>query len=60
MEKKKKVLAGCNELRLCENEGKKAFELYFEQLMPTTQINIISIEFRDYQFIIKTELLKGK
>ena len=55
MEKSKKELAGCNEFRLCENEGKKAFELYFEQLMPNTKINIVSIAHIDFQFIIKTK-----
>lgn len=56
MENPKKELAGSNEIRLCEKEAQKAFELYFEQLMPHMQINIVSIVHRDYQFIIK---LKG-
>ena len=34
---------------------KKAFELYFEQLMPDIKINIQSIVHRDFQFIIKTK-----
>ena len=55
MEKPQKKLAGCNEFRLCYAEAKKAFELYFEQLIPNTQVDIVSITNKDYQFIIKTK-----
>ena len=55
MEKAKNELTGFNEFKLCHNEAKKAFELYFEQLMPTTEVTITSLEEKDNWFIIKTK-----
>ncbi len=60
MDKQKNTLAGCNEYRLCENEAKKAFVLYFERLMPNTEVNITSIVHHDHQFVIKTTASKGE
>ena len=53
MSEKKESMVGCNEIRLCEKEAHKAFQLYFQRLMPTTEVNVESITLRDYQFVIK-------
>ena len=53
MTEKKESMVGCNEIHLCEKEAHKAFQLYFQRLMPTTEVIIASITLRDYQFIIK-------